>query len=117
MAGTLEVTDELCWMPAGWVFDTVLERIASELHIQAPELADQLLSARTESGGGYLDLRHRDQRTFGLLLKAADLAYSRIQQEGAESFTTPGFYEGLLQQFEQFRDMLYTGQPGRVKES
>jgi hypothetical protein len=29
MAGTLEVTEELCWMPAGWVFDTVLERMAA----------------------------------------------------------------------------------------
>ena len=39
MAGTLEVTEELCWMPAGWVFDTVLERMAAELHSQKPALA------------------------------------------------------------------------------
>ena len=75
MAGTLEVTDELCWMPAGWVFDTVLERIASELHTQAPELADQLLAACTEAGGGYLDLRHRDRRTLGLLLNSKSTSH------------------------------------------
>ena len=58
MAGTLEVTDELCWMPAGWVFDAVLEHIAAELHTQDPELAAQLLDARTAANGGYLDLRN-----------------------------------------------------------
>ena len=46
MAGTLEVTEELCWMPAGWVFDTVLERMAAEIHPQEPALAARLLAAR-----------------------------------------------------------------------
>lgn len=107
MAGTLEVTDELCWMPAGWVFDSVLERLASELCTQAPELADQLLAARTEANGGYLDLRNRDQNTFDLLLKAADIAYSRLKQEGKERSATPEFHEGLLDQFQEFHDMLH----------
>ena len=77
MAGTLEVTDDLCWMPAGWVFDTVLERLASELHSPAPELAAQLLAARTEANGGYLDLRASDLGTLDLLLTAADTAFGR----------------------------------------
>jgi hypothetical protein len=49
MAGTLEVTEELCWMPAGWVFNTVLERMAAVLHPQEPTQAAQLLAARTEA--------------------------------------------------------------------
>ena len=44
MAGTLEVTEELCWMPAGWVFDTVLEYLAAELYSQEPALAARLLA-------------------------------------------------------------------------
>ena len=116
MAGTLEVSDDLCWMPSGWVFDTVLERIASELHTQAPELADQLLAARTEVNGGYLDLREKDRGTFDLLLKAADIAYNRLKQEGAKGLRTPEFYKGLLHQFQEFRDMLHAGQPRRVQQ-
>jgi ribosomal protein S12 methylthiotransferase accessory factor YcaO len=53
-AGTLEVIEELCWMPAGWVFDTVLERMAVVLHPQEPALAERLLAARTEANSGYL---------------------------------------------------------------
>jgi len=117
MAGTLEVTDELCWMPAGWVFDTVLERMAAELHTQDPKLAAQLLDARTVANGGYLDLRDTGLRTLDLLSQAADISYDRIKQEGAEQFTTPAFYEGLLQQFQQFRDMLlHAGQHRRIKQ-
>ena len=63
MAGTLEVTEELCWMPAGWVFDTVLERMAAVLHTQEPALAARLRTARTEANGGYLDLRDMELET------------------------------------------------------
>lgn len=116
MAGTLEVTDDLCWMPAGWVFDTVLERLASELHTPASELAAQLLAARTEANGGYLDLRASDRGTLDLLLNAADTAYGRLTQEGAKGFRTPEFYQGLLDQFQEFRDMLHASQHSRVKQ-
>lgn len=117
MAGTLEVTEELCWMPAGWVFDTVLERMAAELHTQAAELADDLLAARTEANGGYLDLRDMDWRTLEMLIKAADIAYERIKQEGVEGVKAPEFHEGLLLQFQQFRDMLDAGQRSRMQQS
>jgi hypothetical protein len=113
MAGTLEVTEELCWMPAGWVFDTVLERMAAVLHPEEPALAERLLAARTEANGGYLDLRDMDQEMLVLLFNAADRAYSRIKGEGAQGFTAPEFYEGLLTQLQQLRDMLHAGQKTR----
>jgi hypothetical protein len=81
MAGTLEVTEELCWMPAEWVFDTVLERMAAKLHSQKPALAARLLAARTEANGGYLDLRDTDLDTLELLVHAAERAYGRIKGE------------------------------------
>lgn len=114
MAGTLEVTEELCWMPAGWVFDTVLERIAAVLRPQEPTLAERLLAARTEANGGYLDLRDMDQETLVLLLNAADSAYSRIKREGAQGCAAPEFHEGLLTQFQQLRDMLHAGRKARM---
>jgi hypothetical protein len=40
-------------------------------------------------------------------LKAADLAYSRLKQEGEEGLITPAFYEGLLHQFGEFHHMLH----------
>jgi hypothetical protein len=39
MAGTLEITDEYCWMPAGWLFDNVLDRIAAEIESQSSSRA------------------------------------------------------------------------------
>ena len=114
MAGTLEVTEELCWMPAGWVFDTVLERMAAVLHSQEPALAARLLAARTEANGGYLDLRDMDLKTLVLLFNAADSAYGHIKREGALGFTAPEYYEGFLEQFQQLRDMLHAGRKARM---
>ena len=107
MAGTLEVTEKLCWMPAGWVFDTVLERMATVLHPQEPALAARFLAARTEANGGYLDLRDTDLETLALLLNSADSAYGRITRDGPQGVAAPEFYEGLLKQFQQLRDMLH----------
>jgi hypothetical protein len=116
MAGTLEVTEELCWMPAGWVFDTVLEHMATVLHPQEPALAAQLRAARTEANGGYLDLRDMDLETWMLLVHAADSAYSRLTRDGAQGYATPAFYEGLLTQFQQLRDMLQAGRKARMRK-
>ena len=114
MAGTLEVTEELCWMPAGWVFDTVLERMAADLHPQEPALAARLLATRTEAYGGYLGLRDVDLETLVLLVHAADKAYGHIQRERAQGDTAPAFSEGLLTQLQQLRDLLQAGQKARM---
>ena len=114
MAGTLEVTEELCWMPAGWVFDTVLEHMAAELHPQEPMLAARLLAARTEANGGYLDLRDMDLETWALLLHAAESAYGRLKGEEAQGCAAPAFAEGLLTQLQQLRDILHAGQKARM---
>jgi hypothetical protein len=116
MAGTLEVTEKLCWMPAGWVFDTVLERMAAVLHPQEPVLAERLLAARTEANGGYLDLRDMELETLVLLSNAADSAYSRIKRDGAQGFAALEFYEGLLKQLQQLRDLLHTGCKTRMRK-
>ena len=110
----MEVTEELSSIPAGWVFDTVLERMAAELHPQEPALAARLLAARTEANGGYLDLRDSDLETLVLLVHAAERAYGHIQGERAQGDAAPAFSEGLLTQLQQLRGLLQAGQKARM---
>lgn len=114
MAGTLEITDDLCWMPAGWVFDHALELMAAMLQAKSPVLAELLLTARTDANGGYLDLRDWDVEQLETLLDAARTACNDIERTGAESFAQPELHEGFLQQFHQLCDMLYTTQQKRL---
>lgn len=106
MAGTLEVSDELCWMPAGWVYDGILERIASAIKADRPSIADTLLRARTGENGGYLDLRPLRARDLCEIEHAADAAYTLAEGEGPSSFRMPGHYDGFMQQFRALREML-----------
>ncbi len=114
MAGTLEVTNALCWMPAGWVFDHALECMAAVLQAQSPLLAELLRAARIDANGGYLDVRdwHVDQ--LETLRDAAHTAYDHITRTGAQRFAQPAFHEGFLQQFHQLCDMLHTTQQKRL---
>jgi hypothetical protein len=114
MAGTLEITEDLCWMPAGWVVDTVLERMARVLQTKDPTLAEMLLAARTDASGGYLDLRDMTLETLGMLLDAAHVAYSHLEHEGAAGFEAPEFYAGLLTQFQHLLKILHVGQQARL---
>ena len=51
-----------------------------------------------------------------LLLNAADSAYGRIKQEGAQGGAASAFSEGLLMQLQQLRDMLHAGQKARMAQ-
>ena len=114
MAGTLEVTEDLCWMPAGWVFDNVLERIAEVLSPQDAALAELLLASRTDANGGYLDLRDVNLETLGLLLDTANIAYGCLARAGVQECVSQKFYAGLLTQFQDLCDMLRTAQQSRT---
>ena len=114
MAGTLEVTENLCWMPAGWVFDNVLERIAELLHPQNAALAELLLAARTDANGGYLDLRDVSLETLGLLVETANIAYGCLARAGVQECTSQEFYAGLLTQFQALCEMLRTAHQART---
>jgi hypothetical protein len=118
VAGTLEITDELCWMPAGWVYDNVLERLAMVLKASSPSLSTTLLQSRTHENGGYLDLRGCGTHHLSSLVQAADQAYAQVENEGANSFDDPAFYPGFMEQFQQLREMLRGAQrqPLRAEE-
>lgn len=106
MAGTLEISDELCWMPAGWVYDGTLEMIATAIEADRPSIADALLGARTGENGGYLDLRHLPPHDLADIGRAADRAYRRLESEGPSSFRAPEYYDGFLERFRSLREML-----------
>lgn len=101
MAGTLELREDAMWGPAGWVFDLVLERIASEL--SDSELARMLRTATTEGGSGYLDLRALGTDHFGELLNAAERAFELTERESPTVFERPEFHPGLV---DRFRDLI-----------
>ena len=106
MAGTLEIADDLCWMPAGWVFDNVLERMSAALIGNDDALSEKLLRSRTQENAGYLDLRSCGASQISILIQAADDSYAKAQNEGPASFYDPKFYPGFMNQFQNLREML-----------
>jgi hypothetical protein len=110
MAGTLEIRDDVVWMPAGWLFDNVLELIARELEVRDPALASVLLKARTSEGTGYLDLRKLAREQFQTLTHAAIAAYDHAIAEGATAFALPSFFATFLKHFEQLKNQLESDQ-------
>jgi len=110
MAGTLEISDDLCWMPAGWLYDNVLERLASKVKDKDASLASLLLQSRTNENGGYCDLRGCGPDRLLMLIQAADDAYAQVEHNGPSSFHDPSSYPGFLEQFRSLREMLRGGQ-------
>jgi hypothetical protein len=110
MAGTLEISDQLCWMPAGWVYDNTLERLASFLEHGDPALADLFLRSRTHENGGHCDIRMCDWHRLSKLIQAANDAYTTTQYDGTNSFSDPSAYQGFMDQFQELREMLLTRQ-------
>jgi hypothetical protein len=106
MAGTLVLADDLCWMPAGWVYDQVLERVAGGLQAANPELAGALLRATTEANGGYLDLRAAPATTLAALVRAVDEALLQVEKHGSGAFERPEFYPGFVRQFQALANLL-----------
>lgn len=119
MSGTLYINDEAVWMPAGWVFDGVLELIAAELEQQDVALAAALRAARTETGG-FCDLRGLDAGQSHLVAQAAARAYDRLVAEGPAAFRDPTFYQGFIARFGELNALLLdnstTDVSGSVRE-
>ena len=107
MAGTLRINDNAVWMPAGWIYDGVLELIATELANQDRILAEALREARTEAKG-YHDLRTLDNARFLLVLNATERVFARTASQGAQSFNDPSFYPGFIKHFDKLRTLLKT---------
>jgi hypothetical protein len=114
MAGTLEISDGLSWMPAGWVYDGALERLAKAIEADRPSVARALLRARTEANGGHLDLRTFRAEDLWAIERGADEAYAQLESAGPSSFAMPEYYAGFMEQFLALREMLRLVSRARV---
>jgi hypothetical protein len=105
MAGTLRINDTAVWMPAGWIYDGVLEAIATELASDDRSLSAELRKALT-GARGYYDLRTLDRTRFLMLVNAAERVFARTVLQGPQSFADPAFYPGFVRHFENLRGFL-----------
>lgn len=102
MSGTLELTEQLCWMPPGWIFDRVLEQMSK--HVSG-DRQQRLLSSLTDMNGGYLDMREvpiaEVSKAFDAIAKI--LASTRVS--GPSAMHEPSFYDGYVEQLEILESM------------
>lgn len=103
MSGTLELSNELCWMPAGWIYDNTLKGIAS---IVTPELRERLLGALTDVNGGYLDLQHAGYQEINELHNGLLRFMSHVIERGPSALNDPSFYDGYITQLRIFEQLL-----------
>ena len=116
MAGTLQLSKELCWMPAGWVYDNTLERIAERLETSAPELQQRLLASLTEVNGGYLDLQRCDSTALRTLSASLAVVTAKVISSGPNAMHNPSFYDGYVQQLQELYSLLIK-RMGELEES
>ena len=102
----MHVRENVVWMPAGWVFENVLELVAAKLRVDDPLLGETFLEARPYVGIGSLDLSMLDEGQFRLVIQAAETAYEQVVQEGPGAFHDPSFYPAFAERFSEWKALL-----------
>jgi len=105
MAGTLIINEKDDWLPAGWLFDNVLNEIVTQLPPSEAKLREILEKANTKVTG-YADLRGIDGATFRTFVAAAERAYEEVTAKGAAAFGDPEFYPGYIARYDDLRAKL-----------
>jgi hypothetical protein len=111
MAGSLMISEDAAWLPAGWVFDHVLDAVALKLQGSAPELALVLAGYRAsavDDGSGELDLRGWGCGELGALVRAVDAVHAGFRAAGPNGAYDRRFYAGLMSQVSELRAMLHS---------
>lgn len=116
MSGTLVVDDNVAWMPAGWVYNGVLERIAQALDERYAGLRQFLREAQTEYRG-YCDIQSLNVDDFNVVLEAAARAYLKTANEGAAAFRDPKWYGPFVKHFGGLVEILRADPRARVDSS
>jgi hypothetical protein len=105
MAGTFEITDSLCWMPAGWIYDNILKSMADVLGREGP-LGSLLLDSLTTANGGYRDARNLSADDLTLLCDAAKTLASQVKCAGPLSFAIPDGFRAYVRDLDELVQML-----------
>lgn len=106
MSGTLIVTYELCWTPAGWIFNNILEGFASTLAHSRPDLSARLLDARQWDGIGYLDLRSDPDEDLRLMLRLLDARIGKMKSGDSRASVDPAYLALFIAECVSLRRML-----------
>ena len=93
-------------MPAGWVYDNALERIAERIGERAPELQQRLLASLTDVNGGYLDLQQCDATVLRTIEAGLRWVIAQTISAGPTAMHAPSFYDGYVQQLREFHSLL-----------
>jgi len=100
------VTDSVSWLPAGWVYDSVLEDAATQVAPHGADLADRLRSATTSSSVAYLDIRPWADADVAAFADAVQDGLDRVVHRGRAAFADPGFFDGYVAKVAQLASML-----------
>src|ERR1039457_7025854 len=106
MAGTLELNARSTWMPAGWIYDGVLQLLADELRRVDPGLSETLRKGLTESGG-YCDLGSVSPASFRNASRAAEAVLAHTVAQGAAAFHDPAAYPAFTTQLSKLLELIH----------
>jgi hypothetical protein len=83
VSGALEISaaPESIWLPSGWVYDDVLERLAAAV----PDEAELFELAKADGGFAYADLREFPAERFAPLAAAARSTVREVLEAGPEA--------------------------------
>lgn len=118
MAGMFVVSEEICWISAGWIFMNVVESLAAavdESDPANPSLASRLHHELQRVGSGYLDLRMVSSGDLAQLLNATDAMIGDLKRKGDQAFGWPEAFPLYIRECISLRHKLSEGLRERSK--
>lgn len=106
MAGTLQVNERSVWMPAGWIFNNVLERIALRLESDDEPLATMVFDSLGPLPG-HLDLCLESADRVRRFAIAAEEVSRRADDAGATAFPDQAFFEPFQRELRLLLQLLH----------
>lgn len=106
MAGTLQVNERAAWIPAGWIFNNVLERVAARIENDDPVLAETVLEALGPNPG-HLDLCASPADRLQLITHAAEEVRRRAIEAGPKAFHDVAFFEPYMEELQNLLQVLH----------
>lgn len=111
MAGLIQLKEHR-WSVAGWVFDHVLRLARPYL---TKEESSRILELIDEAGKGlnHISLDDLSRTELSNFRHALEQAYFQIETEGGSSFSSPEFYPGFMERFDELLKMIRSSEETR----